>query len=112
MKHDDDWQPVLIRDVSPGQIWFRQPKRDETYGECKLGGFQWAKVTGCPEGTVAIAPRFEVASVEKQFYWAPVSNFQAIWIQWAYRGCRKYTEILTRTVESLRSGHLVLSSTL
>lgn len=66
MKHDDDWHPILIRDVSPGQIWFKQPKKDETYGECKLGGFQWAKVTGYPEGKVAMAPRFEKASVEKQ----------------------------------------------
>ena len=71
--HDDDWQPVLIRDVSPGQIWFKHPKRDETYGECKLGGFTWAKVTAYPVGKVAVAPRFEKARLEKQFYWAPVS---------------------------------------
>lgn len=74
MKHDDDWHPVLIRDISPGQIWFKHPKKDETYGECKLGGFQWAKVTGCPEGKIAIAPRFADASPEKQYYWAPVSS--------------------------------------
>jgi hypothetical protein len=74
MKHDDDWQPILIRDVSPGQIWFKKPKPGETYGECKLGGFQWAKVTGLAGGSMAIAGRVEEASREKQFYWAPVCS--------------------------------------
>jgi hypothetical protein len=74
MKHDDDWQPILIRDVSPGQIWFKKPKPGETYGECKLGGFQWAKVTGLVGGSMAIAGRVEEASREKQFYWAPVCS--------------------------------------
>ena len=72
MRHDEDWQCVLIRDVSPGQVWFKHPVGEETYGECKLGGFQWAKVTGVPGGTVAVAERIEGASVEKQYYWAPV----------------------------------------
>lgn len=72
MKHDDDWQPILIRDVSPGQIWFKKPKAGETYGECKLGGFQWAKVTGLVGGTMAITTRVEDAPREKQWYWAPV----------------------------------------
>jgi hypothetical protein len=74
MKHDDDWQPILIRDVSPGQIWFKKPKAGETYGECKLGGFQWAKVTGLVGGTMAMASRVENAPREKQFYWAPVCS--------------------------------------
>jgi hypothetical protein len=76
--HDDDWHPILIRDVSPEQIWFKKPRaqRGETYGECKLGGFQWAKVTGAVGGRVASAPRVIGASREKQFYWAPVSNIR------------------------------------
>ena len=73
MKHDEDWQPILVRDVSPGQVWFKHPVKGETYGECKLGGMQWAKVTGAPMGMIAMAERFEEASVEKQLYWAPVS---------------------------------------
>jgi hypothetical protein len=75
MKHDDDWQPILIRDVSPAQVWFKMPKPGETYGECKLGGFQWAKVTGLVGGNVAVADRVVDAPREKQFYWAPVSVF-------------------------------------
>lgn len=72
LKHDDDWHAVLVRDVSPPQIWFKKPKGGETYGGCKLGGFQWAKVCGSVGGVVAMAPRVEEASIEKQYYWAPV----------------------------------------
>lgn len=110
MKHDDDWQPVLIRDVSPGQIWFKHPKKDETYGECKLGGFQWAKVTGCPEGRIAIAPRFEDASLEKQYYWAPVTFLALPQQYWTDGEYRRYTSILIRTAGSLKFGLLVQSS--
>ena len=73
-KIDDDWHPILIMDVSPGQIWFQKPKGPEFYGSCKLGGFQWAKVTGVPGGKIATAPRAEDASRIKQYYWAPVSD--------------------------------------
>jgi serine/threonine protein kinase len=76
-KHDDDWHPILIRDISPGQIWFKHPRADEHYGECKLGGFQWAKVTGNPESKTAIVPRKEEASIAKQYYWAPVCLFSS-----------------------------------
>jgi hypothetical protein len=75
LKHDEDWHTILIRDVSPSQIWFQKPEGSETYGECKLGGFQWAKVCGSVGGAVAAAQRVEDASREKQFYWAPVSPF-------------------------------------
>lgn len=37
MPHDENWHPILIMDVNPGQIWFRRPKGDEFCGECKLG---------------------------------------------------------------------------
>lgn len=75
-RHDDDWQPILIRDVSPGQVWLKQPSPREmedgvAYGECKLGGFHWAKVTGCPGAQAAMCAPKEDASVEKQYYWAP-----------------------------------------
>ena len=73
MKHDDDWQPILIRDISPGQVWFKKPRKEETYGECKLGGFQWAKITGVVGGRTAITDRVGEASREKKFYWAPVT---------------------------------------
>ena len=75
MKHDDDWHAILIRDVSPGQMWFKKARGHETYGVCKLGGFQWAKVWGSVGAKVAIAPRMETASREKQFFWAPVNFF-------------------------------------
>ena len=71
MKHDDDWHAILIRDVSPAQIWFRKARGGgsfigpETYGDCKLGGFQWAKVCGNVGADVAVAPR------EKQLFWPP-----------------------------------------
>lgn len=73
-KCDTDWQPILIMDVSPGQVWFQKPKGKETYGACKLGGFHYAKVTGSPGGRIAVAPRVEDAPRGKQMYWAPVRN--------------------------------------
>jgi hypothetical protein len=71
-RHDDDWQAVLIMDVSPGQIWFKHPKGDETYGECKLGGFSYAKVCGSPGAGSANAKRVDEMPLNKQYFWAPV----------------------------------------
>jgi len=74
VKHDEDWHAILIMDVSPGQIWFKKPgNKGEHYGECKLGGFQWAKVCGSVGARVAMSQRVEDAPVFKQWYWAPVS---------------------------------------
>ncbi|PVH86502.1 hypothetical protein DL98DRAFT_510558 [Cadophora sp. DSE1049] len=70
-KYDDDWHAILIMDVSPGQIWFKRPVGEETYGECKLGGFQWAKVTGAVAGNVAIAQKVENTPLEKQYFFPP-----------------------------------------
>ncbi|RAL62679.1 hypothetical protein DID88_004522 [Monilinia fructigena] len=58
-KHDDDWQPILIREVSPKQIWFKRTSGGATYGECKLGGFGKAVVTGFPGGKVAKSQKKE-----------------------------------------------------
>ncbi|KAL5328653.1 hypothetical protein ACEPPN_002155 [Leptodophora sp. 'Broadleaf-Isolate-01'] len=70
-KHDEDWHAILIMDVSPGQIWFKRPVGEETYGECKLGGFQWAKVTGAVAGNLAIEQRVENAPLAKQYFFPP-----------------------------------------
>lgn len=53
--HDDDWHLIMIQEVILGQIWFKHPTKGDTYGECKLGGFQWAKVTGTSRNQVAFA---------------------------------------------------------
>lgn len=58
-KHDDDWQPILIREVSPKQIWFKRVAGGATYGECKLGGFGHATVTGFPGANVAKSEKKE-----------------------------------------------------
>lgn len=71
VKHDDDWHPILVMDISPGQIWFKKPRGEETYGECKLGGFQWARVVGTFGGEVAMANRVEGAQMVKRWFWAP-----------------------------------------
>ena len=74
-KADDDWQPILIMDVSPSQIWFKRPRQGETYGECKLGGFQWAKVTGSIGGLVAKAHHRDNPPRTKRHYFPPVQYF-------------------------------------
>ncbi|KAG9239156.1 kinase-like domain-containing protein [Amylocarpus encephaloides] len=82
-KHDEDWHPILIRDVSPEQIWFKRPdgRRGETFGECKLGGFQWAKVTGTGFGEKAETEEVETAGDGKRLYWPPeIYNKTAPWI--------------------------------
>lgn len=77
-KRDDDWQPILIRDISPSQIWFKKPdgKKGYHYGECKLGGFHWAKVCGTPGGRLAVSERHSDTPEHKQHYWPPVSHDQ------------------------------------
>ncbi len=72
-QHDDDWHAILIMDISPGQIWFKRPVADETFGECKLGGFHWARVSGTVGAKLALARRIDEAPLEKQYFWAPVS---------------------------------------
>lgn len=76
-KHDDDWQPILIRDVSPKQIWFKRTGGGATYGQCKLGGFGKAVVTGFPGGNVAKSEKKEGLSWHFQ---APVRFFSEILI--------------------------------
>ncbi|RFU30197.1 hypothetical protein B7463_g6126, partial [Scytalidium lignicola] len=68
---DDNWQCILIRDVSPTQIWFQHPVLDETYGACKLGGFGLAKVVNFVNGSQPVTLRPDNASWEKQLFWAP-----------------------------------------
>lgn len=72
-QHDDDWQPILIMDVSPSQIWFKKPggRTGLTYGECKLGGFHSARVTG---NQMAIVEPTGNDPVFKQYYHAPVGS--------------------------------------
>jgi hypothetical protein len=72
LRADDDWQPILIMDVSPGQIWFKRPRQGEMYGECKLGGFQWAKVTGSIGGLMAKAHHRENPPRAKTYFFPPV----------------------------------------
>lgn len=81
-EHDDDWQPILIRDVSPGQIWFKRPAGAETYGECKLGGFGRCVVTGFPGGLRASGEKPHGAPPAFMQYWAPVSIIQTVSFLW------------------------------
>lgn len=78
-KHDDDWQSILIRDVSPKQIWFKRVAGGATYGECKLGGFGHATVTGFPGANVAKSEKKEGLG---WWFQPPVCFFVvfAIWI--------------------------------
>ncbi|KAI8965057.1 hypothetical protein F5Y11DRAFT_35324 [Daldinia sp. FL1419] len=34
-----DWSPILHREITPANIQFQQPRRLETYGQCKLGNY-------------------------------------------------------------------------
>ncbi|KAK7433147.1 hypothetical protein QQZ08_000078 [Neonectria magnoliae] len=43
---DVDWLPILHRAIEPGNIYFQHPRGTETYGQCKLGDFSNATVTG------------------------------------------------------------------
>ncbi|KAI1482148.1 hypothetical protein F4774DRAFT_332460 [Daldinia eschscholtzii] len=39
MNPTPDWNPALHRDITPANIHFQQPRRNETYGQCKLGNY-------------------------------------------------------------------------
>jgi hypothetical protein len=71
---DVDFMPVLIMNVSPEQIWFKHPVGDEHYGVCKLGGFQYARVSGVVKGIEAPAGRCEEMEGRKKYFWAPVRS--------------------------------------
>jgi hypothetical protein len=100
--HDDDWQPILIMDVSPSQIWFKKPdgRKGITYGECKLGGFQTARVTG---SRMAIAEPMGNEPCFKQHYHAPVRICQTLCMP-DLTIFRKYTMLPVPGPEHRRSG--------
>ena len=43
---DDDWMPILHRDIEPHNIYFQSRRGIETYGRCKLGNFGNCYVSG------------------------------------------------------------------
>lgn len=47
---EEDWWPILHRDIRPENIFFQRPKGFETYGAVKLGNFSKAYVSGATEG--------------------------------------------------------------
>ncbi|KAI9806390.1 MAG: hypothetical protein M1826_004659 [Phylliscum demangeonii] len=36
---EDDWQPVMVVDINPTNIFFTSPQGDDAFGTVKLGGF-------------------------------------------------------------------------
>lgn len=42
---DPDWLPILHRDITPDNIFFKHPKGTETYGLCKLGNYSLCAVS-------------------------------------------------------------------
>ncbi|KAI0839837.1 hypothetical protein F5Y06DRAFT_302965 [Hypoxylon sp. FL0890] len=39
MRPNVDWEPMLHRNITPYNIFFAHPRRDEWYGSCKLGNY-------------------------------------------------------------------------
>jgi serine/threonine protein kinase len=53
VRADVDWQTILHRDIKPSCVYFCHPQTKlETYGLCKLGGFQYASVSGAFNGVL------------------------------------------------------------
>lgn len=49
----EDWWPILHRDIRTDRIFFQHPRGIETYGQCKLGGFERVFVSGHVHGRAA-----------------------------------------------------------
>ncbi|KAM0278984.1 hypothetical protein ACHAQH_004851 [Verticillium albo-atrum] len=47
-KTDTDWMPILHRAINPSTIMFQHPRGEELYGQCKLGHWGQAFVSGHP----------------------------------------------------------------
>ncbi|CRK44320.1 hypothetical protein BN1723_001006 [Verticillium longisporum] len=47
-KTDTDWMPILHRAITPASILFQNPRGAEMYGQCKLGHWGQAFVSGHP----------------------------------------------------------------
>lgn len=43
---NEDWMPILHRDIRADNIFFQHPRGSETYGYCKLGNFSKVFVSG------------------------------------------------------------------
>ncbi|KAK4201559.1 hypothetical protein QBC40DRAFT_264123 [Triangularia verruculosa] len=45
-RKDEDWMPILHRDIRPSKIFLQHPRGTETYGQVKLGDFRYCAVSG------------------------------------------------------------------
>lgn len=50
VKYDRNWEPMLHRNVIPENIFLMHPKRNETYGSCKLGNYSQLYITSHQPG--------------------------------------------------------------
>ncbi|KAI0026060.1 hypothetical protein F4780DRAFT_718309 [Xylariomycetidae sp. FL0641] len=55
---DEEWQPILHRNISPENIFLCHPRRDEWYGEVKLGNYGDAWVSGHCRGAFGSTAAF------------------------------------------------------
>lgn len=55
-RQDDDWMPILHRDIRAANILFQHPRGEEHYGTCKLANFSNAFLSNQP------ADRWEAAA--------------------------------------------------
>ncbi|KAI1416599.1 hypothetical protein F5Y13DRAFT_205439 [Hypoxylon sp. FL1857] len=46
MQINEDWQPMLHRNITPTNIFLAHPRRDEWYGSCKLGNYERLYISG------------------------------------------------------------------
>ncbi|KAF3761252.1 hypothetical protein M406DRAFT_75931 [Cryphonectria parasitica EP155] len=49
-REQEDWMPILHRNVMPSNVFFQQPRGIETYGLCKLGNYSRVFVSGHVNG--------------------------------------------------------------
>ncbi|KAJ6437747.1 protein kinase domain-containing protein [Purpureocillium lavendulum] len=71
-KGDPAWTAILHRAIEPRNVFFQQPRGQETYGPCKLGGFGNAAVTGHIMGGPYTWPCSVAAAI--QTGWEPLEK--------------------------------------
>lgn len=53
MSPEQDWEPILHRNIHPNNIFFQHPEATEWYGACKLGNYGNLYISGHHPGNVS-----------------------------------------------------------
>lgn len=78
---DEDWMPILHRNIEPGSIYFQAPQGNESYGMCKLGDFSRCFVSGAASDALTVDSKEVLATLDKSSRVDSQKEVRELWKQ-------------------------------